>query len=459
MSNSIVQINISTQSAPTPSNLQKMGAFISQGGTTLTAQTTSLLTSSPSLTSFLKGALAITSIAWASNVATVTTTAPHGYTNADTMWMVIAGAVPVGYNGTFLATITGTSTFTYPLAVNPGSETTAGTYQLLSAVELVQMNNTFWAQGTQLPIWVLELGAGSPVEGVTALTTYLGNNPNAFYAYLIPRKWDAVSSFLTFMAGFENPTSLTYFFITTTLGNYASYTAAMKCAFTEVESPTATTAEFQVAGPFWDVLSNSPSSTNRVTPLAFTYQYGITAYPISGNLTTFASLKAAGVNVAQTGAEGGSSNVILKWGTTMDLNPFNYWYSVDWTQINIKLTLSAVIINGSNNSTNPLYYNQQGINTLQDAAANILTQGIGAGLIVGSVVQTTLSSADFTTALNAGQFVGQCVINAVPFTTYSVANPTHYAQGIYNGLSITMTPQIGFEAITINLTVENFIAL
>jgi hypothetical protein len=40
-----------------------------------------------------------------------------------------------------------------------------------------------------------------------------------------------------------------------------------------------------------------------------------------------------------------------------------------------------------------------------------------------------------------------------------VANPTHYAQGIYNGLSITMTPQIGFTSITVNLTVENFIAL
>ena len=459
MSNQIVQLSVSTVSAPTPSTLQKMGAFISQGGTTKSAQTATLLASSAGLASILTAALAITSITWAGNVATVTTAAPHGYTNADTIWMVIAGAVPAGYNGSFLATITGTTTFTYALLTNPGSETTPGTYQPLSAVELVQMNNTFWAQGSQLPVWLLELGAGSPTEGVTALGTYLTANPNAFYAYLVPRKWDAVSSFLTFIAGFESPTAKTYFFITTTLGNYASYTAAMKCAVTEIESPAVTTAEFQVAAPFWDVLNNSPSSTNRVSPLAFTYQYGVTPYPISGNLATFALLKAAGVNTAQVGSEGGSSNVILKWGTTMDLNPFNYWYSVDWTQINIQQTLAAVVINGSNNPTNPLYYNQQGINTLQDAAASILSQGVSAGLIVGQVVQTTLSSADFLAALDAGQFVGQCVINAVPFITYSVANPTHYASGIYNGLSITMTPQIGFTSITVNLTVEGFIAL
>jgi hypothetical protein len=459
MSNQIVTLVVSQQVAPTPSQLQKMGAFISQGGTTNAAQTATLLTSPTSLAAMLKAALAISTLAWAGSVVTVTTAAPHGFTNADTIWMTIAGATPAGYNGSFLVTITGVSTFTYALASNPGAETVPGTYVPLSATELVQMNNTFWAQGTQLPVWLLELGAGSPAEGVTALTTYLTANPLAFYCYLVPRRWDAVASYLTFLAAFENPTSKQYFLTTTTVGNFGNYTTAMKCVVAEVESPTATTAEFQIAATFWDILNQAPSSTNRVTPLAFTYQFGVTPWSISGNLTTLTNFKTAGVNFVSTGAEGGISNTILKWGTTMDLNPFNYWYSVDWTQINVQQTLAAVIINGSNNPQNPLYYNQPGIDTLQDAAAAILTNGVTFGLILGSVQQTTLDGPAFIAALDAGQFVGQCVVNAVPFLQYSLENPTHYALQIYNGLSITMTPQNGFTSITINLTVENFVTL
>jgi hypothetical protein len=66
--------------------------------------------------------LAVTSITSSGTTATVTTTAPHGL--AGTANVVIAGATPNGYNGTFLATITGASTFTYPLASSLSSPAT-----------------------------------------------------------------------------------------------------------------------------------------------------------------------------------------------------------------------------------------------------------------------------------------------------------------------------------------------
>ena len=44
MSNNIVIVNVSEQIASTPSTLQKTGAFVSQGGTTLAAGTNTLFT-------------------------------------------------------------------------------------------------------------------------------------------------------------------------------------------------------------------------------------------------------------------------------------------------------------------------------------------------------------------------------------------------------------------------------
>ena len=228
MANQIVTVNVAQIQAPQPSQYQRSGAFVSQGATTLPAGTYQWLSSSASLTSILAGTLALTSITWASNVATATTTAPHGFNNGDTIFITISGASPNAYNVTKLATITGASTFTYPLAVNPGgSATTPGFYTVADVAELVQMNTTFWAAGSNTPVAVLELGAGSPAEGITALSTWITANPGIFYAYLLQREWCTQSSLFTFLAGFEATTSKTYFFCTATLANYSNFTAAM----------------------------------------------------------------------------------------------------------------------------------------------------------------------------------------------------------------------------------------
>jgi phage tail-like protein len=71
---------------------------------------------------------AIGSIAWSSGTATVTTSAPHGLTVHSAQYLSIEGTVPAGYNGTFLCTIIGESTFTYSLGSNPGSVTTGGIF-------------------------------------------------------------------------------------------------------------------------------------------------------------------------------------------------------------------------------------------------------------------------------------------------------------------------------------------
>lgn len=73
----------------------------------------------------------IASITWASGIATVTTVAPHGLIVGSSLSLMIGGAVPSAYNGTWYATVTGANTLTFPLALtaDPGPATTGGTWQ------------------------------------------------------------------------------------------------------------------------------------------------------------------------------------------------------------------------------------------------------------------------------------------------------------------------------------------
>ncbi len=457
MANQIVTVNVSVSAAPAPATLQQTGAFISQGATTKAAQTLTLITQMQDLTNILAAPLALTSLTWASGTVTATTTAalPVTFESGKSYPITIAGATPSGYNGQYLATITGTDTFTYALATNPGTETAAGTYTVSDVLNA--MATTFFAQGSQQSVYVLELGASTATTGVSNLQTFITANPNTIYSYLVPRAWDGNSAYLAFLANFESTTSKTYFFTTTTTGTYTDYTALMKDVVPLVEAPAIPLTEFSLAGPFWKALSYNPSGTNRVTPFAFSFMYGVTAYPTVGNATQLASLKAANINYIGTGAEGGLTNTILFWGTTADGNDFSYWYSVDWIQINLDLNISNAIINGSNNPINPLYYTQDGINRLQDVSVATIQTAITDGMAIGSVARTGLDATTFQQQVDAGTFIGQDVVNAIPFLTYTTANPTNYQSGIYNGLSAYYIPARGFKAITFNVNVTDFL--
>jgi hypothetical protein len=460
MTNPIVSVLVSQIAAPTPNTLQKMGAAISQGGTTLATNATSLITQLSDLTAILKPALSVTGIVQSAGTATATTAVAHGVATSATFLTTIAGATPAAYNGTVLATSTGASTFTYAVPSATASPATGTiTYTPRNVAELQAMANTFFAQGSSQAFYVLELGAGEPAAGVTALSAYITAQPSQpFYAYLVPAAWDAVASFLTFLAGFEALTSKTYFFVTTTTGNYSSYTTLMKDVFWGIPAPTTPTTEFTVAGPFYDLLNYSPSTTNKVTPFAYTYQFGVTTYPTVGNGATLTAIQAANGNIVGTGAEGGISNQILLWGTTADGHDFSYWYSVDWTQINVDLALSNAVINGSNNPSNPLYLNQVGLDRLQDVAVATMNSGVSYGLIFGNVISTTDDQTTFNTRVNNGEFAGQAVVNFVPFQSYYAASPSDYSIGKYAGVTIAYTPNRGFKTIVVNLIISSFVA-
>jgi hypothetical protein len=434
----IVQVNVSQVIAPTLSTLQGTGAIISQGGTTTASGTLTPLTSASSLTSILSGAHSNTSITWTSSVATVTTASAHGFTVSDTILVTISGATPSVYNGTFLATITGTSTFTYPLVSNPGgSASPAGSYTVADVAELTSQVATFFAQGSGQAVYVLELGTGNSNDGVTALTTWINNNPSTIYIYLVPREWDNNANFITFLGNFESPGSQTYFVVTTTTSNYTAYSDLLKCVLSIVQAPSAPVAEFTAAAFFWNMLNYAKVSiTNQCGPMCYKYLFGVTAYPTSGNATILAALKAAGTNVVSSAAVGGIASNMAIFGTTQDGNDWSYWFSVDYISINLVLSLSNAIINGSN-SQPPLSYNQTGINTLQAVSQGVVSQAVSFNMVNTSTIPT---------------------VTAVPFFAYTRANPSAYKAGSYGGLSANCIIARGFISVVFNLQVSQFVA-
>ncbi len=437
MANNIVVVNVSQTIAPAPSTLQQTGAFISQGATTTDVGDTTLVTQESELLAILRPALANASLVWGGGTVTATTSVPHGLTTGDILQLTIAGAVATlaGYNGTFACTVTGASTFTYAVGTNPGTATQPGTWIPAAVAEVRSMANTFFAQGSAVSVYVLEVGLVEDDAGVLELDSFITANSQSqvFYSYLVPRSWADSAAFLTYVGDFEDPTAKTYFFMTVSLSNYTDLDATMKSVVATIQAPAAPVTEFTAAALFYRWLGYDPSTTNKVAPFAFAYLYGVTAYPLRNNSATLTLLKNAFINYVGTGAEGGITNTVLFWGTTKDGNDATYWYSVDWVQINLDLDIANAVINGSNNPTNPLYYNQQGIDRLQAVAQLTMDRGTSFGLVNGSAA-----------------------VAAVSFRTYVLENPSDYPIGKYAGLSVTYTPSRGFTQIVFNLNVSQF---
>jgi hypothetical protein len=99
--------------------------------------------------------------------ATVTTAVAHGLITGNQI--VVAGASPAQYNGTFIITRTGATTFTYTMATAPATDaTTVGTYTINYAITGVNSNTfvhvnlfknfLFFVQENSMEVWYLPVG-------------------------------------------------------------------------------------------------------------------------------------------------------------------------------------------------------------------------------------------------------------------------------------------------------------
>ncbi|CAB4132103.1 hypothetical protein UFOVP136_40 [uncultured Caudovirales phage] len=456
----IVKLNVSVTSAPVPNNLQEKGAFISQGGTTGAAGSLTLLTTAADLSGILIGAKTLATLTYSSGTHTVTATvaAGHGFAVGQQELVTVSGCTPTGYNGTFLATIVDATTFTYAMIPTLAAATILGTVTDEDVTELVAMNTTFFAQNGSQAVYVLELGDGDAAHGVTTLSTWLTTYPNEIYSFLVPRYWDTEATFKTLCNLYTAPDKKVNFFVTTTISTYTGwYTGAYNSAIVSVEAPGVPITEFTAAAFFFRTLSRRPNSGSPIMPSAYAEAFGVTAYPTFGNGTLLQTLRSNYINFVITGIEGGiPQNKYWEIGRCASGETFDFWYAVDWAAITMQLYIANTVLNGNNNNIAPLYYEQNGVDTLQSVAVNVLRRGTVYGLLYGDTLSVSLDSQTFAHNISQGVYAGRNVLNAIPVSTYTKDNPSDYAQGLYGGFQARIIPQRGFENIVFNLNATQF---
>ena len=118
----------------------------------------------------------ISTITHVGAVATVTTAVAHGLITGNRI--VLSGASPSAYNGTYVITVTGTTTFTYTMASTPATNATVvGSYTVLGITGVdsstfinvnLFKNRLYFTQKDTLKCWYLPVdsvgGAASPLD-------------------------------------------------------------------------------------------------------------------------------------------------------------------------------------------------------------------------------------------------------------------------------------------------------
>ncbi|HBK4813241.1 TPA: hypothetical protein LLT22_001574 [Enterobacter asburiae] len=437
MSYNIVTVNVSQTIGATPSNLQQMSAVLSFGATFQEAGKPVLLTQSSDISDLVNNPISSLTAEASSFGSDFILVLP--FTNSinrdpgSEVQITIQKCSPNAWNGTYLATVVDSKTlsWTVPGSTLDGQPTTVGTFSLIGSDALVTAVDTFFAQGNSVGTYLLELGYQDdlPKNEVAALKTYMQEPLKRFYAYLVPENWKANADFINLAKLYTANEAKQYFFVledTPDDTNYVTPYAGIKSIIAMADDTYPATNA--AAAAMWNLVSASPSEINKVPPMAFRYLQAVNANAAKASILT--TMVKQNINYVDTGAEGGISNTMLVKGVTSDGNDMTYWYSVDWVQINVDMMLANAVINGSNNPINPLYYNQDGIDRLQQVAQGVFNTGVSYGLVNG-----------------------QTPVNAVPFKTYIKNNPNDYGIGRYAGLSATYTPMRGFVEIIFNINV------
>lgn len=459
---SIINESVTLTAAPQPSTLQASGALVSVGGTTLAAGTSQFCGTLKQVEALLGTAgnyaelqnmaatffdQSSTPVVGVSVLELGAQSAPHVGIAALQAWITDNPRAFYGYtvpanwdtipapaSPTLASTAGGTlAATTYYVRIAYVSA--AGTIGLLSAEETqaVAADNLLTIDSppallgaTDYNVYVSDATGTETLQNTAPIP--IGTNWTEPTTGLIAGTAPVVT-----LAGLANayssPTGKTYFFITTSSINAASYGvmassiwSGYKAAITIAPSPTTQAGEFAAAMMMYQVLSNNPGPANRLPPTQYRYVYGLSPWPATGYGTELATLKTYGCNYIFTGAEGGIGEDIIMGGVTASLAQISWWYGVDWFGIQAKQALAAAVINGSNEQP-PLDYDQNGINALEAVAQNVGNTAVSYGC------------------------AASVVVTATPYAAYIKANPALAGQGIYGGFLASVVGQNGFESI------------
>lgn len=426
----LVSLTESVTSAGVPNTLQKTVALVSFGATQLASGTRQLVTNATfsdfksklttnswllaALTTlFAQGSTAIYVLELGklgtATTATGTVTVAHGVITAAAL--TEAGS---GYTGIPTVTVAGAGT---------GAVITASMLNGAVSGLTVQSGGEGYTAETTLTI------SSPPTPVVELLSTYVTANPGRNYLYVLGPTDSLDTSLESFISNYDSYTSYTYFLLTLPAARATTF-GKHKAAITFTPSGSAPATEMGTASVAYMFSSANPSATAQIKPFNLRYVTGVTEYAEPGD-SALQSLVGTNVNVVIPATAGGIEQNMLLGGQCSDGNAINLWYGADYASLNVTQDLTNELIIGSNDDTQPLKYSQLGISRLLARAQQSLGNSISVGAILGPVS-----------------------VSAIGFADYVAANPSDYQNGIYNGITFTVTPARGFAAISYVMTVD-----
>ena len=468
----IVSENLTVQYPPEPSQLQRSGALISLGGTTLSTGSYQYLNNPKALSSIISSAGNYqelqnmnTTFFAQGNLQGVyvlelgAQSTPQDGISALQTWITAnpkvfyAYCVPADWD-----TLPAPAEPTVTVTADTSSTLPSGTYYtqiayLNAGGTIGQLSPMVTSDVSSSDVDSLVVTSPSTLTGATAYLVYMGTSSSDLYLqngssgtaigtnYTQAAPIDTTTGTSTTLADlgnqFSGNTAKTFFCVNTSVINCAAYGvmgadsvwAGYKAMIAVAPSPSAQSGEFTAAVWLYNIVVNNPGAANKLAPLQYRFAFGVTPWPATGYQNDIQTLADYGANWVGTGAEGGiGQNCIFK-GTTSSLVQISEWYGLDWAGINTDQALANAVINGSNTNP-PLEYDQHGINLLAEVAQQKIDDAITFGCLQSGTVSAT------------------------PFATYYQQNPGDYPNGIYNGLSCSAVGQAGFLNLVFNLNVS-----
>jgi hypothetical protein len=379
-----------------------------------------------------------------------------------------------------------------------------------NATELINMGTTFFAQGTAVGVYVLELGTATGVDAqIALLETWITQNPGVFYAYLVPAAWDfskdEVGSVIITNGGSGYTSAPTVTFAAPTSGVTALGHAIVQngqVVQVVIDNPgsgytAAPSVTFSGGGGTGAAgTANLVSALNFLAgqyanPSAKTYFFVTTSAANIVNYATQKSVFAVVPSPTAASQEFQAAAFFYQWlvnnpSAANPLGPMSYRFLfgvTPWPQTGFTAEINTILTNFGNIV---LTGAEGGISTASIFKGMLMSgdqasfwygidffliqakRQLAAAVINGSnqIPPLVYNQHGINTLLAVLQNVAnstvsfQCALSitltATDFVTYTTQNPSDYRAGIYNGFTADVTGQNGFLQIGVNVDAIEF---
>ncbi len=214
------------------------------------------------------------------------------------------------------------------------------------------------------------------------------------------------------------------------------YLTGIKSIFTIATNQGYEDAQTGVGACGYELSNYQPSTVNKVNPMI--YRRLSIASPLTDDDYLHNKHLQDDFNtnmLLDPPNDGNRAKSLIYPGILADGNDFTYWYGVDYIRYSLISQITNFIIQSSNYKTNPLYYNQDGIDRIKAFVKQIISNCASYGII-----QTNFK------------------ISAIDFVDYVTQNQEDYKNEIYDGISIEVSPLKALRKIVFSLQVTDLIA-